>query len=114
MRNKSCLKRFVRTLLIALCAVGFLSPAALAAHGVAIACHNKAKVIVALKGMTCLSCDYGLRKELLELPGVEDVQVDFGDARATMDVKQSSEVTNAEIAQAVKQAGLTPGRIQCR
>lgn len=106
-----CFAQALRLPLIALCAAGFLLPTASAAHGAANACRGNA--VVAVNGMACPFCAYGLRKELLNLPAVKDVQVDLNKSQATVAVKQDSEVTEAEIAQAVKKAGFTPGSVQC-
>jgi len=111
---KDQFKRFARTLklpLIALCGLGLLLPAVSAAHAAANACRDKA--VVAVNGMACPFCAYGLRKELLTLPGVKAVQVDLNKSQATVVVNQGSEVTDAELEQAVKKAGFTPGQVQC-
>jgi copper ion binding protein len=107
-------KRFapmVRTSLIALSAVAVLLPAGSSAGAAAKACHDKA--VVAVNGMACPFCAYGLRKELLTLPGVKDVQVDLNKSQATIAVDQGCEVKDADLEQAVKKAGFTPGSVQC-
>jgi len=98
--------------LLVLCAAVFLLLAASAARAAADACRGQA--VVTVNGMACPFCAYGLRKELLTLPGVKDVQVDLNKSQATVAVRDGSEVKDAEIRQAVKEAGFTPGSIRCQ
>ncbi len=96
---------------IALTIVVFLSwiqPAAPAADN---PCHGRA--VVTVNGMACPFCAYGLRKELLTLPGVKDVQVNLDKSQAAIDLRGGSDIQDSQIEQAVRKAGFTPGQIQC-
>jgi copper ion binding protein len=96
---------------IALTIVVFLSWVPAAASAAENACHGRA--VVTVKGMACPFCAYGLRKELLTLPGVKDVQVNLDKSQAAIDLRGGSDVQDSQIEQAVRKAGFTPGQIHC-
>lgn len=107
-------KHFTRLVILALTgayAMTFLLAVPLDAGAAGNACRDKAVVTVA--GMACPFCAYGLRKHLLEVPGVTDVQVDLNKSEAAMNLRDGADVTPAQIQKAIRDAGFTPGRIQC-
>lgn len=107
-------KEFTRQTKLALtgaCAIALLLAVPLPAGAASDACHDKAAVTVA--GMACPFCAYGLRKHLLEVPGVTDVQVDLNKSEAAMNLGGGADVTPAQIQKAVRDAGFTPGEIRC-
>jgi copper chaperone CopZ len=96
---------------VTLCSISLLLIGTTVARAASDACRGGATV--AVSGMACPFCAYGLRKELLTLPNVKEVEVDLKKSQAIVTVAQGSEVKDADIAQAVKKAGFTPGSVQC-
>jgi copper ion binding protein len=82
------------------------TPPALAADDAA---HSQA--VVTVSGMACPFCAYGLKKHLIALPGVKDVHVDLGKSQVTIEFTGGSHASDAQIQQAVRDAGFTPGEI---
>lgn len=68
-------------------------------------------IVAKVDGMSCPFCTYGLRKELLTIPGVKDVQVSLVKSEATLQLDPGSNVTDDQIRQAVHQAGFSPAAI---
>jgi copper ion binding protein len=95
----------------ALTIVVFLSWVPASAPAAENGCQGRA--VVTVKGMACPFCAYGLRKELLALPGVKDVQVNLDKSQAAIDLRGGSGVQESQIEQAVREAGFTPGQILC-
>lgn len=70
------------------------------------------RAVVKVVGMACPFCAYGIRKHLRSLPGVKNVEVDLAESKAIIEVNGHAKPTDAEIQQAIKDAGFTPGSIQ--
>lgn len=68
-------------------------------------------IVAQVKGMSCPFCAYGLRKELLTIPGVKDVQVSLAESQASVTVAPPAKVTDEQIRQAIREAGFSPGPI---
>lgn len=68
-------------------------------------------IVAQVKGMSCPFCAYGLRKELLTIPGVKDVRVNLGKSQATVTADPPAKITDAQIRHAIREAGFSPGPI---
>lgn len=69
---------------------------------------------VAVKGLACPFCVYGLEKHLKKLSGVQRVRVELGKGEALLDFPPDTRVTDDQIGKAVREAGFTPGKIEWR
>ena len=67
---------------------------------------------VAVDGLACPFCAYGVEKRLKKVGGVASVQVSFRDNEATLSAKNNESIAVAEIPQAIEKAGFTPGAIE--
>jgi len=62
-------------------------------------------VSIAVDGLSCPFCAYGLEKNLKQVDGVESVRIDMKTGKATVALKQ--DVDDQALRQAVKKAGFT-------
>lgn len=69
-------------------------------------------IVATVDGLACPFCAYGVRKELLTIPGVKDVQVNLLKSQAIVSVDPGTRVTDAQIQQAVREAGFSSGTIK--
>ena len=67
---------------------------------------------VAVDGMACPFCAYGVEKRLKKVGGVESVRVSFRDNEATISARNNESIAVEEIPQAIKKAGFTHGAIE--
>ena len=67
---------------------------------------------VAVDGLACPFCAYGVEKRLKKVGGVESVRVSFRDNEATLSAKNNESVAVAEIPRAIEKAGFTAGAIE--
>ena len=73
---------------------------------------GKLLVIVAkVNGMSCPFCTYGLRKEMLTIPGVQDGKVSLRKSQAILKVDPGAKVTDAQVRHAIREAGFSAGAI---
>lgn len=72
------------------------------------------QAVVAVDGMSCPFCAYGVRKHLSALPGVKSVQVELARGEAIVEVDPEARLTDERIRKAVREAGFTPGKIEWR
>lgn len=70
------------------------------------------QAVVAVKGLACPFCVYGLKKHLSALPGVKKVEVTLGKGEAVIDFAPSAKVSDADIQKAIRKAGFTAGKIE--
>lgn len=70
------------------------------------------QAVVTVQGMQCPFCAYGIKKHLKKLPGAEKVAVELATNQATVTFASDAKVTDADIQQAVRNAGFTPGKIE--
>jgi len=70
-----------------------------------------AVIVVQVNGMSCPFCTYGLRKELLTVPGVKSVLVSLRKSHATVTLDPGTTVTDAQIRHAIHEAGFSPAKI---
>ncbi|MBI5576354.1 MAG: heavy-metal-associated domain-containing protein [Deltaproteobacteria bacterium] len=72
------------------------------------------QAVVAVDGMSCPFCAYGVKKHLSALPGVKSVQVELAKGEAIVEFDPEGQVTDEQIRKAVREAGFTPGKIEWR
>lgn len=100
----------IRTGLVALgLALLLLAPTA---PGWAAGAIAQGAIVAKVNGMSCPFCTYGLRKEMLTIPGVKDVQVSLRKSQATLKVDPGTQVTDAQIRRAIREAGFSAGAIK--
>ncbi len=58
-------------------------------------------------GLACPYCAYGVEKKLKAIDGVEKVHVDLDKGLVTVDVKEGTELTEAQMKQLFQDAGFT-------
>ena len=64
-------------------------------------------VTIAVDGLACPFCAYGLEKKLKKLDGVEALTVDMEEGQVQMKLKEGVTVTEEQIYEAVTDAGFT-------
>lgn len=72
------------------------------------------EAVVAVNGMSCPFCAYGVRKHLSALPGVKSVRVELAKGEAIVEFDPEGRPTDEQIRKAVRDAGFTPGKIEWR
>lgn len=70
------------------------------------------QAVVTVQGMQCPFCAYGIQKQLKKLRGVKGVEVELERNEAIVTLEPGAKVTDADIRQAVRKAGFTPGKIE--
>ncbi len=58
-------------------------------------------------GLACPYCAYGIEKKLKAIDGVKKVHVDLDKGLVTVDVKEGTELTEAQMKQLFQDAGFT-------
>ncbi len=69
--------------------------------------NNGQTATIAVDGLSCPFCAYGLEKNLKKMNGVESVKIDLKTGKATVTLKQGTDVDDKTLRQAVKKAGFT-------
>ena len=87
--------------------VALLMTAALAPHAQAQNKIENPDVTIAVNGLACPFCAYGLEKKLKKLDGVEALTVDMKEGPVQMKIKEGAPVTEEQISEAVTDAGFT-------
>jgi mercuric ion binding protein len=70
------------------------------------------QAVVTVQGMQCPFCAYGIQKQLKKLQGVTKVDVELAKNQAIVSFAPDAKVTDADIQQAIRKAGFTPGKIE--
>lgn len=70
------------------------------------------QVMVAVEGMTCPFCSFGVAKRLKKVTGVEDIHVDTDLGLATVTAAAGESIDLPQVPEAVKSAGFTPGVVR--
>ena len=73
---------------------------------------SQKQAVVTVQGMQCPFCAYGIKKHLAKLPGVTRVDVELAKNQAIVTFASDAKVTDAQIQQAIRKAGFTPGKIE--
>jgi len=68
---------------------------------------NPQSASIAVDGLSCPFCAYGLEKHLKRLDGVEGVDIDMKHGRAIVHLKPGARVGDAALKEAVRKAGFT-------
>ncbi|MCZ6706273.1 MAG: heavy-metal-associated domain-containing protein [Bacteroidetes bacterium] len=95
-----------KTRIASLC-VALLMTAALAPHAQAQNKIENPDVTIAVDGLACPFCAYGLEKKLKKLEGVEALTVDMKEGQVQIKLKEGATVTEEQISEAVTDAGFT-------
>lgn len=75
---------------------------------------DRNQAVVTVRGMQCPFCAYGIKKHLAKLPGATRVDVELAKNQAIVTFTPGAKVTDAQIQQAVRNAGFTAGAIEWR
>ena len=67
--------------------------------------------IIAVDGLSCPFCTYGLEKNLKKVDGIKTVNIDMKTGKATVVLKPGAHVDDQALRQAVKKAGFTARKI---
>lgn len=67
---------------------------------------------VAVDGMSCPFCAYGVEKKLSRVPGVGSVDIDMADGLATLTAAEGASIEVSRIPEAVRKAGFTAGAVE--
>lgn len=70
------------------------------------------EVTVAVEGMSCPFCAFGVEKKLMTVPSAGSVRVDLEKGVATVRASEGGSIDVARIPAAVKASGFTPGTIE--
>ena len=87
--------------------VALLITVALAPHAQAQNEIENPDVTIAVDGLACPFCAYGLEKKLKKLDGVEALTVDMKEGQVQMKLKEGATLTEEQISEAVTDAGFT-------
>ncbi len=68
-------------------------------------------VTVAVDGMSCPFCAFGVEKRLKKVNGVDSVAIDLKSGLATLTVIKGKTIHVNQIPEAIKTAGFTPGEM---
>lgn len=74
--------------------------------------HAQEKLVVRVDGLSCAFCAYSLEKNLKELKGVKNVEINLKEGTATLTVHQGTEMKEEVIKQTVKDSGFTPRSVK--
>jgi len=70
------------------------------------------QVTVAVDGMACPFCGYGIEKRLLKVDAVAKVTIDLEAGEAEVKAEGGRSIDLAAVRQAIEKAGFTPGELQ--
>jgi copper chaperone CopZ len=82
--------------------------AALVASGPVLA-DPHAVLEINILGMTCPFCAYGIKKNLIKLPGVDEAQVSLESKKARVVMEPGQSPDEQRIREVIFDAGFTPG-----
>jgi copper chaperone CopZ len=69
-------------------------------------------VTIAVDGLACPFCAYGLEKKLKKVDGIEDLAVQMDEGQVQIKVREGADVTEKQIRDAVVDAGFTVTQIR--
>jgi len=110
-RGRQSLHRLVISVVVVM-ALGLVASTFSAAAQAPAGDRNQA--VVTVRGMQCPFCAYGIKKHLAKLPGATRVDVELAKNQAIVTFTPVAKVTDAQIQQAVRNAGFTAGAIEWR
>ena len=62
--------------------------------------------------MVCPFCAYGLEKNLKEIDGIENIEINIEKGSVVFAIEEGKQILENLTLQKIKDAGLTPGNIQ--
>ncbi len=68
---------------------------------------NGPTAVLEVHGLSCPLCANNLDKELLRIPGVQDVKVDIGTGTVTLELADGAKVERSSLDSAVRRSGFT-------
>jgi mercuric ion binding protein len=74
--------------------------------------HAQEKLAVRVDGLSCAFCAYSLEKNLKELSGVKNVEINVKEGTATLTLDDGVEIKDEVIKQTVKDSGFTPKSVK--
>ena len=105
----SILKITIMTMVIATICYGALLGKAAAKED---AEPPKNAIVIEVKGLSCPFCVLGIEKRLKAIEAVKEVASNWSKGEVYVLVKDGQSVSDAELRDAVKRAGFTPGKIK--
>lgn len=69
------------------------------------------RATVAVEGLACPFCAFGVEKKLRQVRGVATVEVHMGDGTAELAAVEGASIDISQIPEAIREAGFTPGRL---
>lgn len=66
---------------------------------------------VAVEGMSCPFCAFGVEKKLQQVEGVESITIDMKKGTASLKAKKGQSIGITQVQEAVKSSGFSPGKI---
>ncbi len=71
--------------------------------------HN---VTVAIDGMACPFCAYGVEKKLKKVDGVASITINIKEGTAVLEAKEGESINVSQVPKAIKDSGFTPRTIK--
>ncbi len=72
----------------------------------------QAKYVIAVDGLSCPFCAYGMEKKLKKIKGVESVEIDLDKGEAVVIAKAGTTIKEESLHKAVKEAGFTVSSLE--
>lgn len=69
-------------------------------------------VTIAVNGMSCPFCAFGVEKKLKKVDGVGSITIDMKSGTAALAAKEKESINVEQVPEAIKKAGFTPGAIK--
>tara|TARA_R110000851_G_scaffold3114_3_gene12701 strand:- start:80421 stop:80732 length:312 start_codon:yes stop_codon:yes gene_type:complete len=70
------------------------------------------KITIEVDGLACPFCAYGLEKNLKEIDGVENIEINIEKGSVLLTIAERKQISEDLILQKIKDAGFTPGKIK--
>ncbi len=67
---------------------------------------------VAVDGMACPFCAYGVEKKLKKVVRVESITIRMKEGTATLSAKEGESINVSQVSEAIRESGFTPGIIK--
>lgn len=69
-------------------------------------------IIIEVNGLACPYCAYGLEKNLKEIEGVENIEINIDEGIVLLAITEGKLVSETTIREKIKKAGFTSGSIK--
>jgi len=70
------------------------------------------EVVVTVNGLVCGFCAQGLKKTFSQIEAVSDIQVDLGEKKVTIALKEGKKISDDEVRKLITDAGYTAVTIE--